>query len=342
MLRLNKHISTIVRGISTKELVYTEYGDPSKVIKLVEREIGDLPTGHIHVKWLASPINPADINQIQGVYPVKPPFPAVGGNEACGEIVQVADGVQGWKVGQRVIPSRSGLGCWRTDSFHTPGELFPIESGLSLEHSATLQVNPPTAYRMLHDFVKLKPGDTVIQNGATSAVGRAAIQICKILGIKTVNIVRKKDDLQKTVDELTALGADLVITEEQLLREYKGKIRDVALALNCVGGRSTLFLANTLRHKGYMVTYGGMSKQPLQIPTGPFIFKDIVLTGFWMSRWYEIPENMQERHNMYSQLSKWIKEGKLEHPNFQRRSLDEHPEALETATNFIHKQLFIF
>jgi trans-2-enoyl-CoA reductase len=39
------------------------------------------------------------------------------------------------------------------------------------------QVNPPTAYRMLKDFVKLNPGDTVIQNGANSAVGRNVIQV---------------------------------------------------------------------------------------------------------------------------------------------------------------------
>lgn len=38
-------------------------------------------------------------------------------------------------------------------------------------------MNPPTAYRMLKDFVDLKPGDTVIQNGANSAVGKAVIQV---------------------------------------------------------------------------------------------------------------------------------------------------------------------
>lgn len=42
------------------------------------------------------------------------------------------------------------------------------------------QVNPPTAYRMLADFVDLKPGDLVVQNGASSNVGRAVIQVCYI------------------------------------------------------------------------------------------------------------------------------------------------------------------
>lgn len=40
-----------------------------------------------------------------------------------------------------------------------------------------LQVNPPTAYRMLKDFVNLKAGDLVVQNGANSSVGRCVIQV---------------------------------------------------------------------------------------------------------------------------------------------------------------------
>ncbi|KIH52281.1 hypothetical protein ANCDUO_17619 [Ancylostoma duodenale] len=67
------------------------------------------------------------------------------------------------------------------------------------------------------------------------------------------------------VNELKSLGANEVITEDQLLKEYRGKIKDVRLALNCVGGKSALLLASTLGFRGCMVTYGGMSKQPLQV-----------------------------------------------------------------------------
>jgi hypothetical protein len=34
-----------------------------------------------------------------------------------------------------------------------------------------------------------------------------------------------------------------------------------------------------------MVTYGGMSRQPVTVSTTAFIFKDVTLRGFWMSRW---------------------------------------------------------
>lgn len=44
------------------------------------------------IRWIASPINPADINQIQGTYEAKPnEFPAVAGNEGCGIVCKVSN-----------------------------------------------------------------------------------------------------------------------------------------------------------------------------------------------------------------------------------------------------------
>lgn len=65
------------------------------------------------------------------------------------------------------------------------------------------------------------------------------------------------------------------------------------MALNCVGGRSSLLLARVLGREGCLVSYGGMSKQPVQTPTGSFIFDDIRLRGFWMSTWYGKQENFK-------------------------------------------------
>lgn len=56
-----------------------------------EVEIDSKPgPGKVRVRYLASPVNPADINQVQGVYPIKPSLPAVGGNEMVGEVEEVS------------------------------------------------------------------------------------------------------------------------------------------------------------------------------------------------------------------------------------------------------------
>ena len=54
--------------------------------------------------------------------------------------------------------------------------------------------SPPTALRMLEEFVALQPGDTVIQNGANSAVGRAVIQLCRAAGTQQLTSASQRND----------------------------------------------------------------------------------------------------------------------------------------------------
>ena len=68
------------------KIFYKERGDPAKVLETFTNERpSDFPAkygqSYVQIKMLAAPVNPADINMIQGVYPVKPDLPAIGGNE---------------------------------------------------------------------------------------------------------------------------------------------------------------------------------------------------------------------------------------------------------------------
>jgi len=81
---LNQHLKHISRHVGqlSEAYVYKETGDPATVLHRTPIELsGDVKDGEVLVKMLAAPINPADINMIQGVYPVRPKLPAVGGNE---------------------------------------------------------------------------------------------------------------------------------------------------------------------------------------------------------------------------------------------------------------------
>lgn len=121
--------------------------------------------------------------------------------------------------------------------------MLKVPKNLGLVEAATLTVNPCTAYRMLRDFIPLKPGDTVIQNGANSACGQNVIQICRSWGVRTVNVVRSRPDIEKLKSYLMDLGATHVLTEEEVRSAdiFKaGKVDKPKLALNCVGGKSAL------------------------------------------------------------------------------------------------------
>jgi trans-2-enoyl-CoA reductase len=77
---------------------------------LEEEAVGEPSDNQVLVKMLAAPINPADINMIQGVYGIKPKLPAIGGNEGVGVIEKVGKNVKKLQKGDRVIPANPGFG----------------------------------------------------------------------------------------------------------------------------------------------------------------------------------------------------------------------------------------
>jgi trans-2-enoyl-CoA reductase len=131
----------------------------------------DMKPQDVHVRFLAAPINPADCNQVEGAYPIKPPFTtsleskepvAVGGNEGVAEVIALGDQVKDLSVGDKVVMAQAGRGTWRTHAALPASDvqLLPgFNDKVSLVHAATLTVNPSTAYRMLKDFVPLQEGE---------------------------------------------------------------------------------------------------------------------------------------------------------------------------------------
>lgn len=80
------------------------------------------------IKFLLAPINPADINTIQGVYPVKPKLPGVPGAEGVGEVVSVGSAAKRLQVGDRVVCNALALGTWRTHAVLKESELFKVSN----------------------------------------------------------------------------------------------------------------------------------------------------------------------------------------------------------------------
>uniref|UniRef100_W8BRD8 Enoyl-[acyl-carrier-protein] reductase, mitochondrial n=1 Tax=Ceratitis capitata TaxID=7213 RepID=W8BRD8_CERCA len=320
-----------------KSLKYSKHGEPVEVIELVEDQLKNPKEYEVLVKVLAAPINPADINTIQGKYPVKPTFPAVGGNECVAEVISVGKNVSKLTTGQHVIPFTTGLGTWTTHAIFAEEDLMPVSNKIGLAEAATLTVNPCTAYRMLKDFVELSPGDCVIQNGANSAVGQAVHQLCKSWDIKSVGIVRNRPDIAELKKYLKSLGATEVLTEEEIRASTMFKEKQLPrprLAFNCVGGKSATEISRHLADKGVMVTYGGMSREPVVASTAALIFKDIAFHGFWMTRWSKENYNSSQRTHMFSELCDLIEQGKFVAPVHEMVPLQKFKDAVAAALDF--------
>ncbi|KOS21776.1 Enoyl-reductase, mitochondrial [Escovopsis weberi] len=184
-----------------KALVFSENGEPSNVLQW-------LPSGTVLLRTLAAPINPADINMIQGTYGSKLAFTtllgtsepsAIPGSEGVFEILAISSSTSHLQKGDWVVPAAS-------------------------QFVATVSINPCTAYRILRSYgpnagiqngLGMRPldvgsGAIFIQNGANSGVGRAAIQFGKLWGLRSINIIRDRESPEETealVKELKDLGA---------------------------------------------------------------------------------------------------------------------------------------
>jgi trans-2-enoyl-CoA reductase len=310
-----------------KALTLTDYGEPASVLSLHTHSISPPHGSLMTLRFLASPINPADINQVQGVYPSKPTFTtalgtanpiAVAGNEGVAEIISLGETAkkQGFQRGDWVVMTGPGFGTWRTHASATPEQVVKLDEGMregiTPIQAGTVSINPCTAHQMLKGFAQLKEGEWFIQNGANSGVGRAAIQLGKKWGYKSINIIRGRDDKateDKLKENLKGIGADVVITDTELQSQgikdmskewTNGGREPIRLAMNCVNGKAATAMAKLLASNAHFVTYGAMSKQPLTIPASMLIFKDIHFHGFWVSRWAE--QNPQDKKSAVAEV----------------------------------------
>ncbi|KAL6642091.1 hypothetical protein ACP70R_020272 [Stipagrostis hirtigluma subsp. patula] len=302
----------------SKAVVYDQHGAPDEVLRAVDVPPVELGDRDVCVRMLAAPINPSDINRVEGVYPVRPPLPgAVAGYEGVGQVHALGPAVAApLSPGDWVIPSPPSFGTWQTYIVKHESAWHKVRSDVPMEYAATVTVNPLTALRMLQDFVKLNPGYTIVQNGATSIVGQCVIQLAKVHGIHTINIIRDRPGSEEAKDKLKQLGADEVFTETQLdiknVKSLLGALPEPALGFNCVGGNAASLILKFLRQGGTMVTYGGMSKKPVTVPTSYFIFKDLSLRGFWLQKWMN-SDKADDCRAMIDYLLGLVQEGKLKY-----------------------------
>lgn len=142
--------STVCLG--QRAVVYSKNGDPSSVLSAVS--FPDLPPpapGTANVRFLLSPINPADINVIEGVYPARPSPDTnlssdacpvfVAGNEGVAEVLSVGDGVTDLMERDWVVMTKPQMGTWVSSRNVCVENVLKVDSsGLSAVQAATLTV----------------------------------------------------------------------------------------------------------------------------------------------------------------------------------------------------------
>jgi trans-2-enoyl-CoA reductase len=111
--------------------------------------------------------------------------------------------------------------------------------------------------------------------------------------------------------------------------------------LNAVGGESALRLMNCLAASGTLVTFGAMSLQPLKIPNGLLIFKDLRFRGIWINKWYD-NATPAERMAAFNPIFEMTGRGLLQTKVEKKYSLSEIKAAVEHAARAQRRGKIIF
>jgi len=309
-----------------KAIESARHGVPHKVCECIDVDEAPVPgAGEITAAIQASAINPADLLIIEGLYPGPADLPARQGIEAAGKVVALGDGVDDLAVGDPVILLSRGNWAERVTVPVEQAIKFPTE--LDLLSAAQIKANPPSAHFMLQDYKDLQEGDWVIQNAATSAVGRHVIHVAARMGVKTANVVRS----ETVIEPLRAIGADLVLVDgDDLGARVRAEIGDANLALDAIGGKSCQNLADCLSDGGTVVNYGFLSGDPCMITPTQAIIHQITLEGFWLVKRL-LQGDRQDIVDTYDFISRLFIEGIIDAPVEATYTLDQISAALEHA-----------
>ena len=297
-------------GEIKKAVQFARTGNPPDVVEVVDMETAPVGDGEVLIDVEAASINPSHLLTISGGYGVQPDLPSVPGAEGIGMVAEVGAGVENVKRGDRVmIPPH--LGTWRQQVVVPAKDIlvsFPLEGDVL--QMALLMANPPTAWHLLKSFVTLHPGDWVIQNAANSTVGQYLMQLAKIYGYKTVNVVRR-EGLEEFI---TKAGGDVCAVDgpdlgERVKTATNGA--DIKIAVDAVAGEATQHLADCLTQDGVIVNYGLLSKRPCRLWPNNIIFRNISLRGFWLKMWLTEYSTREERKTVYDELRDYIIDGRL-------------------------------
>jgi NADPH:quinone reductase-like Zn-dependent oxidoreductase len=246
------------------------------------------------VRLRARSINPSDVLTVRGLYGALPKLPATPGLEGMGEVAVVGVEVKNLRAGQRVIPL--GVpGTWQEYIVAESTQLIPVPDGVSDQTAAQFVVNPLTAWIMTVEELSLNSGEWLLQTAAGSTLGRIILQIARLRGFKTINVVRRREQ----VEELKRLGADEVIctADEEIgvrVREITGR-SGLTKAIDAVGGETGAAAFQSLGRGGVMLVYGALSMKPMSVDVGRTIFNTTTLKGFWLGEWLRAaaPEQQQ-------------------------------------------------
>lgn len=254
-----------------------ETGGPG-VLKPVERPVPAPKAGEVLIKVAAAGVNRPDVVQRKGMYPPPPGAPTILGLEVAGEIVQLGDGVDTWRVGDQVCALVAG-GGYAEYCAAPAGQCLAVPATLTMVEAAAMPETLFTVWTNLFERAYVVEGDTALVHGGTSGIGTMAIALCKLFGVKII-VTAGSDE---KCAQAKALGAGHAINYNT--QDFVAEVasitggKGVQAVLDMVGGdyvpRNIACMAEDGRHVTIAVQRGVSA----EISVLALMVKRLTLTG---------------------------------------------------------------
>jgi len=306
-------------------MVLREHGGP-EVLRLEQLPIPEPGPGEVRVRVRAVALNHLDIWVRRGGPAFKLEYPHRLGSDIAGDVDAVGPGVTA-KLGTKVVV-QPGVSCMRCAQclgghdnlcrwYKILGEntqggygefivvpevnLAPYPERLTYPEAAASILPFLTAWQMVVHKAQVKPGDTVLVQGAGSGIGTAAIQILKLHGARVIATASTADKLARAKQ----LGADELIdyTTQDFVAECKrltGKA-GVDAVIEHVGGEVFAGSIRATRPGGRVVTCGATAGFHPNLDLRHVFFRQVEVLGSTMGSKADLLEVL--RHVAAGKLS---------------------------------------
>jgi len=260
-----------------KAIVIDKPGDESCM------RIGDIPSptmlpGSLRIRTAAAAINRADLLQRQGMYPPPPGASEILGLECAGEVIEIADGVEGWKLGDRAMALLAG-GGYAQEVVVDAGSAMHVPEHFSLLEAAAFPEVFLTVFLNVFQLAGLQGGGSALVHGGGSGIGTAFIQLVKAAGATCVVTAGSDEKCERC----RSLGADVAVNYRT--GDFVAESREatagsgVDVILDSIGG---MYLDQNLRSLavgGRLVLIGLMGGAKAELSMGMVLTKRLQILG---------------------------------------------------------------
>ena len=257
--------------------VYVEQTGPPEVLTY-----GDLPTprpgpNDVLIRVVATSLNRLDVFMREGSHGTRITPPEVLGRDIAGEVAEIGSQVQGFAAGDRVVAS--GAGSYAEYALAPAERTFHLTETCSYDEAGALPTAGLTAYQMLVNRARVRPGETVLVMAASSGVSSFAIQIANAVGARVIATAGSDAKLSQAQQ----IGAEAVInhyTEDvaDRVRELTGG-EGVDVIIEHVGAAVWPACFRSLAVNGRLVTCGVTAGHRVDLHLGQVFTRALNIMG---------------------------------------------------------------